>query len=115
MTARTKERTVAVKEQATKKAEQLTDQLRETAAHAAQLVKDRAPGPVLDKAAQAAAQVRETTSRAGHLASEKAPGPLVDQAGRAAAAARANRTALLTFGAVVVVFALIRRSRDRRH
>ncbi|MER7822991.1 hypothetical protein ABTX85_10555 [Streptomyces sp. NPDC096097] len=104
-----------MKEQAAKKAEQLTDQLRETAAHAAQLVKDRAPGPVLDKAAQAAAQVRETTARAGHLASEKAPGPLVDQAGRAAAAARANRTALLTFGAVVVVFALIRRSRDRRH
>ncbi|MEV7558346.1 hypothetical protein [Streptomyces sp. NPDC089795] len=104
-----------MKEEAAKKAAQLTDQIRETAEHAAQLVKDRTPSPVLDKAAEAAAQVRETTTRAGHLASEKAPGPLLNQAARAATAARANRTTLLTVGAVVVVFALIRRGRGRRH
>lgn len=113
MKAQTKERTAAVKEQAVKKAAQVTGQIRETAGHAAHLVKDRTPDPVLDKAVQAAARLRETTARAGRLASGKAPGPLVDRAGRAAAAARANRTELLALGAVVLVLALIRRSRDR--
>nr|WSX48013.1 hypothetical protein OG409_03035 [Streptomyces sp. NBC_00974] len=83
VTAQAKEKTAAVKEEAAAKAAQIADRIRVTAGQAARLVKDRAPDPLLEKA------------------------------GRAAAAARANRTPLLTAGAALTVFLLVRRSRGR--
>ncbi|WP_405785818.1 DUF3618 domain-containing protein [Streptomyces sp. NBC_01367] len=82
--AQAKEKTAAVKGQAAEKAALVSDQIREKTGHAARLVKDMTPDPLLEKA------------------------------GQAATAARANRTPLLAVGAAVVVFLLVRRSRGRR-
>ncbi|MER5312603.1 DUF3618 domain-containing protein [Streptomyces sp. NPDC002773] len=103
-----------VKAQAKEKATLVGDQLREKAAHAAQLVKNKTPDPVLDKAAHAAAQVRETATRAGQLAAEKTPDPVREKAESAATMAKANRTPLVAAAVAFVVFLLLRRSQRCR-
>ncbi|MCX5015277.1 DUF3618 domain-containing protein [Streptomyces sp. NBC_00555] len=84
VTAQAKEKTSAVRERAAEKTALVADQIRVKTQHAAQLVKDTTPEPVLDNLGQVA--------RAG----------------------RANRKPLLVAGAVLVVFLLVRRSRVRR-
>ncbi|MFF4449784.1 DUF3618 domain-containing protein [Streptomyces sp. NPDC001502] len=109
-----KEKTAAVKSRAAGKAALVSDQIREKAGHAAQLVKDKTPDPLLEKTAQAAARVRESAAKAGQYATDKTPDPLLEKAGQTATAARANRTPLLVVGAAVAVLLLVRRSRGRR-
>ncbi|WP_327418657.1 DUF3618 domain-containing protein [Streptomyces sp. NBC_01233] len=82
--AQAKERTAAVKEEAAEKTAAVADRIRGKTRHAAWLVKDRAPEPV------------------------------VAEVGRVASVARAHREALLVAGAAVVVFLLVRRSRGYR-
>ncbi|MFB6558896.1 DUF3618 domain-containing protein [Streptomyces sp. NPDC056400] len=83
--AQAKEKTAAVKEQAAEKTAAVADQIRVRTRHAAQLVKDTTPDPVLDRA------------------------------GQAARVARANRKPLLVAGAsLAVLLLLLRRSRARR-
>ncbi|MCX5174555.1 DUF3618 domain-containing protein [Streptomyces virginiae] len=112
--AQTEKETVVMKQQTAEKASLIADQFREKAGRAAQLVRDRTPGPVLDKTAQAAAQVWDGATRAGQYAADKTPDPLLEKAGRAAAVARGNRTPLLVAGAVIITLVLVRRSRGRR-
>ncbi|MFF4342499.1 DUF3618 domain-containing protein [Kitasatospora sp. NPDC001540] len=109
-----KEKAAEWKEQAAGTAAHLTDQLREKAGRAAELVKDRTPDPVLDKAGQAAAQVRDTAAQAGHLAAEKTPDQVREKAATVAAAARANRTPLLAGAAVLVVTLFLLRGRKHK-
>ncbi|MFB7176209.1 DUF3618 domain-containing protein [Streptomyces sp. NPDC056257] len=82
--AQARERTAAVKEQAAEKTALVADQIRAQTQHAAQLVKDTTPDPVLHKA------------------------------GQVAEAARANRTPLLVAGAALLVLLLVRHSRRSR-
>ncbi|WP_369776692.1 DUF3618 domain-containing protein [Streptomyces sp. R33] len=83
--AQVKEKAAGVREQAAEKTALVADQICGKTQHAAQLVKDTTPEPLLDKA--------------GHVART----------------ARANRTPLLVAGAaLVVVFLMVRRSRGRR-
>ncbi|MFD3471111.1 DUF3618 domain-containing protein [Streptomyces sp. NPDC058682] len=82
--ARAKQKTTDVKGQAAQKVTLASDQIREKAGHAAQLVKDRTPDPLLEKA------------------------------GQAATAARANRTPLLVVGAVGVLLLVRRSRGRRR-
>ncbi|MFJ3202764.1 DUF3618 domain-containing protein [Streptomyces sp. NPDC086989] len=82
--AQAKEKAAAAKEQAAEKTAAVVDQISVTAHHAAQLVKDTTPDPVLDKA------------------------------GQIASVARANRKPLLVAGAALLVFLLVRRSRVGR-
>ncbi|MEU9182073.1 DUF3618 domain-containing protein [Streptomyces sp. NPDC048550] len=82
--AQAKEKTAAVKEQAAEKTALVADQIRVQTRHAAQLVQDTTPEPVLHKAGQVARVLR------------------------------ANRKPLLVAGAALVVFLLVRRSRGRR-
>ncbi|MFD9516334.1 DUF3618 domain-containing protein [Streptomyces sp. NPDC059979] len=82
--AQAKEKTAAVKEQAAEKTALVADQIRVQTQHAAQLVKDTTPEPVLHTA------------------------------GQVATVARANRKPLLVAGAVLVVFLLVRRNRGGR-
>ncbi|MFJ6501437.1 DUF3618 domain-containing protein [Streptomyces virginiae] len=67
-----------------------------------------------EKAALVTEQIREKTGHAARLVKDKTPDPLLEKAGQAAAAARANRTPLLVVGAAVVVFLLVRRGRGHR-
>ncbi|MFD7732380.1 hypothetical protein ACFV6F_18565 [Kitasatospora phosalacinea] len=99
------------REQAVGTAAHLADRLREKAGRAAELARDRAPEPVIDKAGRAAVQVRDSAARAGHLAAAKAPDRLREQAATAAAAARANRVPLLAGAAVLVVALFLLRGR----
>ncbi|MGW3056372.1 hypothetical protein ACWC98_10545 [Streptomyces goshikiensis] len=103
-----------MKQQTTKKASLIADQIREKAGQAAELVRGKTPDPVRDKTAQAAAQVWDSATRAGQYAADKTPDSLVEKAGQAATVARGNRTPLLIVGAAIITFVLIRRSR-RRH
>ncbi|MYV78456.1 DUF3618 domain-containing protein [Streptomyces sp. SID1046] len=103
-----------IKAQAKEKAALVTEQIREKTGHAARLVKDKTPDPLLEKAAQAAEQMEETAVKAARYATDQTPDPLLEKAGQAAAAARANRTPLLVVGAAVVVFLLVRRGRGHR-
>ncbi|WP_327130415.1 DUF3618 domain-containing protein [Streptomyces sp. NBC_01343] len=73
-----------VKTQTAEKTAAVADRMRGKALHAAQLVMDTTPDPVLDKA------------------------------GQVAGAARANREPLLVAGAALIVFLLVRRGRGRR-
>ncbi|MFE9634006.1 DUF3618 domain-containing protein [Streptomyces sp. NPDC006463] len=82
--AQAKEKAAAVREQAAEKTALVADQIRGKTHHAAQLVKDTTPEPVLDKA------------------------------GQAARVARANRKPLLVAGVALLVFLLVRRSRGCR-
>ncbi|MFJ3725763.1 DUF3618 domain-containing protein [Streptomyces sp. NPDC090045] len=83
--AQAREKTAVMKQQAAETAGAVADRIRTKTRHAAQLVKDTTPEPVLDKA------------------------------GRAASMARANRKPLLVAGgAVLVVLLLVRRSRRSR-
>ncbi|MFB6805301.1 DUF3618 domain-containing protein [Streptomyces sp. NPDC056387] len=82
--AQAKEKAAAAKEQAAEKTAAVVDQISGTAHHAAQLVKDTTPDPVLEKA------------------------------GQVAGVARANRKPLLVAGAALLVFLLVRRSRAGR-
>lgn len=82
--AQAREKTAAMKQQAAEKAGVVADQIRTKTRHAAQLVKDTTPEPVLDTA------------------------------GRAASVARANRKPLLVAGAALAVLLLVRRSRRSR-
>ncbi|MFB6577433.1 MULTISPECIES: DUF3618 domain-containing protein [unclassified Streptomyces] len=83
--ARAREKTAAMTEQAAATAGVVADQIRTKTLHAAQLVKDTAPEPVLDKA------------------------------GRAAIVVRANRKPLLVAGgAALIVLLLVRRGRRSR-
>ncbi|WP_306325775.1 DUF3618 domain-containing protein [Streptomyces venezuelae] len=107
------EKAADLKTHAVAKAATLTGQLRETAEHAAQLAKDKAPDPAVDKAAQAAAQLRSKAVRAGQLAAERTPDVVADKVGQGASAARAYRTPLLVGVAALGVLLLVRRS--RRH
>ncbi|MYT19696.1 hypothetical protein GTW69_05225 [Streptomyces sp. SID7760] len=59
-------------------------------------------------------QIREKAGDAAQLVKDKTPDPLLEKADQAATAARANRTPLLLVGAAAVVLLLIRRSRGRR-
>ncbi|MFE9928486.1 DUF3618 domain-containing protein [Streptomyces sp. NPDC005533] len=82
--AQAKERTAAVKEQAAEKTALVADQIRAQTQHAAQLVKDTTPDPVLHKA------------------------------GQVAEAARAHRKPLLAAGVALLVLLLVRRGRRSR-
>uniref|UniRef100_A0AAU2JYK4 DUF3618 domain-containing protein n=1 Tax=Streptomyces sp. NBC_00049 TaxID=2903617 RepID=A0AAU2JYK4_9ACTN len=82
--AQAKEKTAAVKEQAAEKTAAIADQIRGKTQHAAQLVKDTTPDPVLDKADQVAS------------------------------VARANRKPLLVVGVALLVLLMVRRSRRSR-
>ncbi|MFI5867214.1 hypothetical protein [Streptomyces sp. NPDC051546] len=103
-----------MKQQTAEKASLIADQIREKAGQAAQLVRDNAPDPVLDKTSQAAAQVWESATRAGQYAVDKTPESLLEKAETAATIARVNRTPLLVAGAVVLALVLVRRRRARR-
>ncbi|MFE2525578.1 hypothetical protein ACFXEL_15205 [Streptomyces sp. NPDC059382] len=103
-----------MKEQVVEKAARMTDQIRETAEQAARLMKDKTPDPVLDRAAQASRQVAQATTHVGRLAADKTPESVLDTAGQVATRARANRTPLLALGALLAVYALVRRSRGRK-
>ncbi|KMO96846.1 DUF3618 domain-containing protein [Streptomyces roseus] len=67
-----------------------------------------------EKAALVSDQIREKAGDAAQLVKDKTPDPLLEKADQAATAARANRTPLLLVGAAAVVLLLIRRSRGRR-
>ncbi|WP_327738977.1 DUF3618 domain-containing protein [Streptomyces nojiriensis] len=83
--AQAREKTAVMRQQAAETAGAVADQIRTKTRHAAQLVKDTTPEPVLDKAV------------------------------RAASMARANRRPLLVAGgAALVVLLLVRRSRRSR-
>ncbi|MEJ8646150.1 DUF3618 domain-containing protein [Streptomyces sp. MS1.HAVA.3] len=82
--AQAKEKTAAVKEQAAEKTALVADQIRVQTQHAAQLVKDTTPDPVLDRA------------------------------GQVATVARANRKPLLVAGVALLVLLMVRRSRRSR-
>ncbi|MFG2489223.1 MULTISPECIES: DUF3618 domain-containing protein [Streptomyces] len=82
--AQVRDKTAVLKEQAAETAGAVADRILSKTWHAAQLVKDTTPEPVLNKA------------------------------GRAANVARANRTPLLVAGAALVVLLLVRRSRRSR-
>ncbi|MCX4808692.1 DUF3618 domain-containing protein [Streptomyces sp. NBC_01214] len=82
--AQAREKTAAMTEQAAATAGMVADQIRTKTLHAAQLVKDTTPEPVLDKA------------------------------GRAASVVRANRKPLLVAGAALIVLLLVRRGRRSR-
>ncbi|MGW6984039.1 hypothetical protein ACWGE1_32135 [Streptomyces sp. NPDC054932] len=79
-----KERTTAMMEQAAEKTALVADRIRVQTLHAAQLVKDTTPEPVLHKA------------------------------GQVATVARANRKPLLVGGAGLALLLLVRRGRGRR-
>ncbi|MFJ4773059.1 DUF3618 domain-containing protein [Streptomyces uncialis] len=99
-----------VREQAAGKAAQLRD----AAARAKQLVKEKTPDPVVDRATRTAAQVRNAASRAGELAASGAPGTLPERSGRIAAEAWTHRAPLFGVGAALVVLLVVRRGRRRR-
>ncbi|MFB7467804.1 DUF3618 domain-containing protein [Streptomyces sp. NPDC056224] len=82
--AQAKEKAAAVREQAAEKTALVAGRIRGKTRHAAQLVKDTTPEPVLDKA------------------------------GQVARAARAHRKPLLVAGVALAVFLLVRRSRGCR-
>ncbi|MER7124056.1 DUF3618 domain-containing protein [Streptomyces goshikiensis] len=103
-----------IKSQAAEKATLVSDQIREKARQAAQLVRNKIPDPVLQRTAQAATQVRESSAKAGEYATCKTPDPLLEKAEQAATVARAHRTPLLAVGVAAVVLLLVRRSRGRR-
>ncbi|MGW1248414.1 DUF3618 domain-containing protein [Streptomyces sp. NPDC002535] len=108
-----KKKTAALKGQAAEKAALVSEHIRETAEHAAQVVKHKTPDSLQQKTAQAAAHARESAAKAGQYATDKTPDSLLERAGNATTAARANRTPLLLAGAAVAVFVLVRRSRGR--
>ncbi|MEU0685919.1 hypothetical protein [Streptomyces uncialis] len=89
-------------------------QVRDTAKQAKQLLKEKAPDPVVDRATRTAAQVRSAASRAGELAASGAPGSLPERTGRVAAKAWTHRTPLFGVGAALVVLLVVRRGRRRR-
>ncbi|MFD9377403.1 hypothetical protein ACFWBH_17990 [Streptomyces sp. NPDC059999] len=103
-----------MKEQVVEKAARMTDQIRETAEQAAQLMKDKTPDPILDRAAQASRQVVQATTHAGRIAADKTPDSVLDTAGQVAGRVRANRTPLLALGVLLAVYAVVRRSRGRK-
>lgn len=106
-----KEKTAAIKEQTLAKAKQATSQVREKAAQASELAKNKTPEPLMHTAAQTAAHVRDTAARAGHLAADKTPEAVRE---KAAHAAGSKWTPLLSAGAALLVFVLVRRSRRNR-
>lgn len=108
--AHAKVKAAEIKEQAVV----VTDGIRESTAHAARLVKDKTPDPVLDKASQAAAQVHDTATRVGRLAVERTPEPVREKAGAAAILARGKRAPLIGAATALVAVLLLRRSRRRR-
>ncbi|MFH8582324.1 DUF3618 domain-containing protein [Streptomyces zaomyceticus] len=112
--AQAMEKAADLKEQAVAKAAVVTDQLRESAVHAARLAKDKIPDPAVDKAAQAAAQLHATAARAGRLAAERTPDPVADKAGQWAAAARAHRMPLVVAAGALGALLLVLRSRRHR-
>ncbi|MFJ6367807.1 DUF3618 domain-containing protein [Streptomyces virginiae] len=57
-----------------------------------------------EKAAHVTGQIRDRVQHVAHLAAEKTPDPVLDKAGRAA---------LLTVGAALIVFLLVRGNRRR--
>lgn len=81
-----------MKQETAEKAYLITDQIREKAGQAAQLVKDKTPDFFLEKSALAAAHVCDSATRAGQYAADKTPDPLLEKAGQAATVARVNRT-----------------------
>jgi hypothetical protein len=87
----------------------------ETASRIGGLVREKAPGSARDRALEAVVRVRRQAVRAGRLARAKAtklpkpPQALREQAGRTVRAARDRRTPLLTAGAALGVFLVVRR------
>ncbi|MFD8642769.1 hypothetical protein ACFV14_21020 [Streptomyces zaomyceticus] len=108
------EKAADLKEQAVAKAAVVTDQLRESAVHAARLAKDKIPDPAVDKAARAAAQLQATAARAGRLAAERTPDPVAEKAGQWAGAARAHRMPLVVAAGALGVLLLVLRGRRHR-
>ncbi|MEV4940589.1 hypothetical protein [Streptomyces zaomyceticus] len=108
------EKAAGLKEQAVAKAAVVTDQLRESAVHAARLAKDKIPDPAADKASHAAAQLQATAARAGRLAAERTPDSVADRAGQWAGAARAHRMPLVMAAGALGVLLLVLRGRRHR-
>jgi hypothetical protein len=113
LTRQAKDTVATVKERAAGKAGTASGRVRHLTEQAAQRVKDRTPDAVREETARVTARLRERTVRAGRYAAVKAPDPLRDRAERAVTAVRAHRAPLLTGGALLVAFLLVRRSRGR--
>ncbi|MFD3538608.1 hypothetical protein ACFWUQ_03800 [Streptomyces sp. NPDC058662] len=106
-----KEKTAALKDHTLARAKQAAAELRDKAGQATEAAKSRTPEPLLTTATHTAAHVRDTASRAGHLAADKTPDAVREKAAQAAHAAGSKWTPLLSAGAALLIFLLVRRMR----